>query len=195
MFNYTKSPSSSPATSDRSRSLSRDTPPTPVDCDPRSAKKQEKERDSSLPWSKKPKSKPTTSLSLDTALLEPDFGEGSFPLFGAPPSSRGMAGTAAPRDIATRQASTSPRGPQPSTLTSALRKSSDGVSGNQRPDNIDSVANGDRYDSNNKSSSRTDHGAVPIFPGDRPRRESIAQSLGTGMSWGGVSVGSWIRDE
>jgi transcription factor SFP1 len=27
------------------------------------------------------------------------------------------------------------------------------------------------------------------------RRESIASSLVGGMSWGGVSVGSWIRDE
>ena len=29
----------------------------------------------------------------------------------------------------------------------------------------------------------------------RPRRESMANSLVGGMSWGGVSVGSWIRDE
>lgn len=30
---------------------------------------------------------------------------------------------------------------------------------------------------------------------DRPRRESMGNSLVGGMSWGGVSVGSWIRDE
>lgn len=29
----------------------------------------------------------------------------------------------------------------------------------------------------------------------RTRRESLAGSLVGGMSWGGVSVGSWIRDE
>lgn len=29
----------------------------------------------------------------------------------------------------------------------------------------------------------------------RARRESMANSLVGGMSWGGVSVGSWIRDE
>ncbi len=29
----------------------------------------------------------------------------------------------------------------------------------------------------------------------QPRRESMAGSLAGGMSWGGVSVGSWIRDE
>lgn len=30
---------------------------------------------------------------------------------------------------------------------------------------------------------------------NRQRRESLAGSLVQGMSWGGVSVGSWIRDE
>lgn len=30
---------------------------------------------------------------------------------------------------------------------------------------------------------------------EKPRRESLAGSLVGGMSWGGVSVGSWIRDE
>ena len=30
---------------------------------------------------------------------------------------------------------------------------------------------------------------------EHPRRESLAGSLVGGMSWGGVSVGSWIRDE
>jgi len=42
-------------------------------------------------------------------------------------------------------------------------------------------------------------GARPISvkgrPSDKIRRESLAQSLGTGMSWGGVSVNSWIRDD
>lgn len=47
--------------------------------------------------------------------------------------------------------------------------------------------------------SRFENGARPIsMKGramDRNRRESLAQSLGMGMSWGGASVGSWIRDE
>jgi transcription factor SFP1 len=39
-------------------------------------------------------------------------------------------------------------------------------------------------------------GARPISMKDRPRRESnTMNSLVNGLSWGGVSVGSWIRDE
>ena len=30
---------------------------------------------------------------------------------------------------------------------------------------------------------------------EKPRRESLAGSMVTGMSWGGNSVGCWIRDE
>jgi transcription factor SFP1 len=41
------------------------------------------------------------------------------------------------------------------------------------------------------------NGARPISMKDRPRRESNngMGSFAGGMSWGGVSVGSWIRDE
>lgn len=46
---------------------------------------------------------------------------------------------------------------------------------------------------------RFEHGARPIsmkgMANERARRESLAQSLNAGMSWGGISVGSWIRDE
>ncbi|EON69453.1 hypothetical protein W97_08713 [Coniosporium apollinis CBS 100218] len=38
-------------------------------------------------------------------------------------------------------------------------------------------------------------GARPISVKDRQRRESQAGSLSNGMSWGGISVGSWIRDD
>jgi len=46
--------------------------------------------------------------------------------------------------------------------------------------------------------SRFENGARPISMkgvSNEKRRESIAQSLGAGMSWGGISVGSFIRDE
>jgi transcription factor SFP1 len=39
-------------------------------------------------------------------------------------------------------------------------------------------------------------GARPIMVKDRPRRESNnTGSFMGGMSWGGISVGSWVRDE
>ena len=43
---------------------------------------------------------------------------------------------------------------------------------------------------------RSGNGAQPISMNrDKPRRESLASSLVGGMSWGGVSVSSWVRDE
>ena len=49
------------------------------------------------------------------------------------------------------------------------------------------------------SGSQYGSGAQPIAMNgssrETPRRESLAGSLVGGMSWGGVSVGSWIRDE
>ena len=42
-------------------------------------------------------------------------------------------------------------------------------------------------------------GAVPISVNgsgrNMPRRESMAGSMAGGMSWGGVSMSSWVRDE
>lgn len=49
------------------------------------------------------------------------------------------------------------------------------------------------------SGSQLGSGAQPISVNassrQKPRRESLAGSMVTGMSWGGNSVGSWIRDE
>lgn len=111
---------------------------------------------------------------------------------------------AAPIDIATRQSSVSPPGQQASNLTSAL----------QRANNVDrtpsfSHANGvglsvfkappPRKDSIGAATAQWGNGTKPISMSgsnrDNPRRESLAGSLVGGMSWGGVSVGSWIRDE
>jgi len=44
--------------------------------------------------------------------------------------------------------------------------------------------------------SRNGSGAQPITMNrEKPRRESLAESMVGGMSWGGVSVSSWVRDE
>lgn len=63
-------------------------------------------------------------------------------------------------------------------------------------------AGGSRHDSVGAMPGLGPHygsGALPISVSGshrgQPRRESIAGSLVGGMSWGGVSVGSWIRDE
>jgi hypothetical protein len=101
--------------------------------------------------------------------------------------------TTSPIDIATptRNASSSPasqaqKNPkflEPDSRTSAMMAAG-----------YDSSMGGSRNDSFS--------GAKPISMNNpnrntegRTRRESLAGSLVGGMSWGGVSVGSWIRDE
>jgi len=115
-----------------------------------------------------------------------------------------MTGPAAPIDIAARQTSVSPPGQQASNLTSALQKANNG----ERTGSI-SHSNGvglsvfkappPRKDSFNTAAGQWGNGTKPISVTgsnrDKQRRESLAGSLVGGMSWGGVSVGSWIRDE
>jgi transcription factor SFP1 len=204
MLDYGDSPpplhrSPSP-TSDLSQPSSRDTTPvTPVASTLPFAKKTGKHRQ--LPWFQRPidVGRSTTGLCLDSTLLEPDFDDDSFPRFGASPPAAGMAGVASHVNISPRQTSTSPRGNQPSNLTSALQRSGSGeppVDGHQMAHSrVEAVPAHDTFN----DATRFEAGARPITmkgkTGDKNRRESLAQSLGTGMSWGGVSVGSWIRDE
>ncbi|KAF1971672.1 hypothetical protein BU23DRAFT_569831 [Bimuria novae-zelandiae CBS 107.79] len=117
-----------------------------------------------------------------------------------------MAQAASPIDIATppRFGSNSPQN-QTSNLTSALREA--GASRDTNPDAPTSQQNGGsefqrpsltaRNDSlNGLGGSFYGSGARPISMKDRPRRESnTMNSLVNGLSWGGVSVGSWIRDD
>ena len=133
--------------------------------------------------------------------------EFDFPLFPSSPpaSSSTMTGPAAPIDIATRQTSVSPPGQQASNLTSALQKA-----GNTERTGSLSHTSGvglsvfkappPRKDSvSAAATAQWGNGTKPISVSgsnrDKPRRESLAGSLVGGMSWGGVSVGSWIRDE
>lgn len=135
----------------------------------------------------------------ESSLIDPDFDESTFPLFGAINQDHHMAVAARPDDnLALRQTSTSPRGNQPSDLTAALRKTNSGESPNFHTSSIDppkpSFITPDHSDMSN-----LENGARPISvkgrPADKNRRESLAQSIGMGMSWGGISVDSWIRDE
>jgi transcription factor SFP1 len=214
MLDYSDSPPPlhhSPATSEKVLPTSREsTPLTPVGFAPSLSRRPDKDRgkDGHLPWLKRPidVGGPASTLFLDSSLLEPDFDDHSFPLFGASPPARSMAGAAAaaaaPINIATRHASTSPRGQQSSNLTSALQGNPDGgarqVPGPGADDRVDNPEGGKPVNTED-GASPWNNGAKPISMGgvsrDKTRRESVAQSLTGGMSWGGISVGSWIRDE
>lgn len=186
--------------SDQASSTSRETTPfTPVALGSFPAKRFDKTFDA-LPWFQRPPqtAKSTRSLCLDSTLVDPDFDENTFPQFGASPRDRSMALAAAPNEtFSNRQTSTSPRGNQPSGLTAAFKKSD---SGERIPTSTSTMeAPPSLVVSDSSDMSRFENGARPISMKGRPtnqnRRESIAQSLGMGMSWGGASVGSWIRDE
>lgn len=148
------------------------------------------------PWFQKiSTAKTTTRLSV----IDPDFDENTFPTFGASPTEQSMAVDAATNNFSVRQTSTSPRGNQPSGLTAALKNESANTSTVQTPRMEaprPSLAVPESSDM-----SRIENGSRPISVKGRPntfnRRESLAQSMGMGMgmSWGGVSVGSWVRDE
>jgi len=191
------------STSDQASLPSRDTTPaTPVSIGSEPRRRSDTALES-LRWFQRPPepAKPTTKLCVDSSLAGPDLDENTFPLFGASPQDHFMAVGAAPDDSLhnkTRHTSTSPRGNQPSDLTAALRRTADSGTPQIRPPTMDgsrsSLAVPEPSDM-----SRFENGARPISvkgrPMDKNRRESLAQSLGMGMSWGGASVGSWIRDE
>jgi hypothetical protein len=211
MLDYSESPPPllhSPVASERALPTSREsTPLTPVAYGPSTARRPDKDRakDSHLPWFKKPIDigSATTSLFLDSSLLEPDFDDHSFPLFGAEPPARSMADAATPIDITPRQSSNSPRGPQSSNLTSALQRVPE-VESSRLPPFAPSHHTLDTEDGGKSvtmadGTSLSHSGAKPISVKASSKEPipqgSVAQSVTTGMSWGGISVGSWIRDE
>lgn len=174
-----------------------------------------KDRDLYFSWHRKPHELgPAPSQLVDSDLLFEDAGDCSFPLFPESPPrhpSRDMAPAAEPIDITPpRFNSASPQN-QTSNLTFALREANANANANRdlsaTPNNQPNPANHEsreprpsmsgRHDSiNGLASSLYSSGARPISMKDRPRRESNAMgSFAGGMSWGGVSVGSWIRDE
>ncbi|KAK5100414.1 Transcriptional regulator of ribosomal biogenesis proteins [Lithohypha guttulata] len=104
-------------------------------------------------------------------------------------------------NLTVRQTATSPsaRGNQPSGLTAALQRDSSDDFLSPKVQAMSTQRPSLGLPSESSDMSRFENGARPISmkgrPMDKNRRESLAQSLGMGMSWGGASVGSWIRDD
>ena len=166
-------------------------------------RKADKDKDSGLAWHHKQSGFGGSSY-VDSALLDSDFEDTdtSFPLFNDPAPVLNMASRTTPIDIASPSRAASPRASHTSNLTSALQS----TSGNEvRPTTAMDIsgtpgkafgplAGGGRATATPGSQHS---GAQPISmnASNRERRESLASSIVTGMSWGGNSVGSWIRDE
>ncbi|OWY58518.1 c2h2 transcription factor [Alternaria alternata] len=164
-------------------------------------------------WHRKPQELVASHQPSEDVLFE-DAGDCSFPLFPEEPQLHsGFAdmATASPIDIQTppRYGSNSPQN-QTSNLTSALRQQAEAQPDNMsttpgllNPNNFD-FTNGQRPSMSERhpsismlgSSFYGNSGARPITMKDRGRRESTNMgSFAGGMSWGGHSVGSWIRDD
>jgi transcription factor SFP1 len=208
----------SPVTSDRGRESTAETTPisTPIEqaASPHFGRSK-KDSDLYFSWARKPHELGASRSPLfESDLLFDDAGDCSFPLFTddttpqQPSTLRDMARTATPIDITTppRFGSNSPQN-QTSNLTSALRAEAGANRDQSATPNLnvngtelrsERPSLGGRNDSvgNGLGSSFYGSAARPISMKDRGRRESNAMgSFAGGMSWGGVSVGSWIRDE
>jgi transcription factor SFP1 len=164
-------------------------------------------------WHRKPHELAASRLP-DTDVLFEDAGDCSFSLFPDSPQYhsvfQNMAQTQpSPIDIQTppRYGSNSPQN-QTSNLTSALREAEAQHDLSSTPNQLN--PNGfdfgggrpgmsERHPSISMlgSSFYGNSASRPISMRDRGRRESSNNmgSFAGGMSWGGVSVGSWIRDE
>ena len=196
----------SPATSDLERTSTTDSTPvgTPrafdAQCGKRSQKERDKEKDLLFSWHRKSPSGFAGGASsfVDTTLLEAGFDDSTYPLFSEEPFELDMAGMSSPIDITSKD--TSARGAQHSRMLGPRNgddvqaTAMDIVNGTGRP----SRATSGRLDSISEAQAPGAYssGAQPMsLSKDRPRRESIASSMVGGMSFGGISVGSWIRDE
>lgn len=139
------------------------------------------------------------SSYVDSTFLESDFEDTTFPLFNESSPILNMGSRTTPIDITSPSRAGSPRSTQTSNLTSALQS----TSGNEvRPvtamDMSGTPFRG--FGGFGGATPGSQHsGAQPISVNasnrEKSRRESLAGSMLTGLSWGGTSVGSWIRDE
>ena len=203
----------SPVLSDPGRSSTAETTPigTPRGSGSTYPRRFEKEKDSGFSWHRKVTdvfAGGSTSY-VDSTLLELDLEDSTFPLFGDQYGAESMlASRATPVDIpkSAMDSPTASRAHYTSNLTTALQSTSGNESRATQAVNISST-NGKGYSNGamrresvggmSAYGSNYGSGAQPIAmnSSSKPRRESIAGSLAAGMSFGGVSVSSWIRDE
>ncbi|KAL8958632.1 MAG: hypothetical protein Q9183_005797, partial [Haloplaca sp. 2 TL-2023] len=202
----------SPVTSEQERSSTAETTPigTPKAFDYTFRRRSDKEKERDLLTSHYRKATgfgACGSSYVDSALLESDLEDYTFPLF-PETSDLDMDLRAGSTATATSSHNAQPhtRHPFTSNLTSALQSTSanemiptpatstgSGKGSNSGLPRTDALTGTDSYYEYYPS------GAQPISMNgahkERPRRESLAGSMVSGMSWGGVSVGSWVRDD
>ena len=188
--------------SDRERSSTAETTPigTPRGFSSAFPRRTEKEKDTLFSWQHRHGGfASNTSSYVDSTLLESDLEDPTFPLFDDHSGHLDMGSRTTPIDIAASSRHGSPRSAHTSNLTSALQT----TSGNEiRPTtamDMSGQSKGFGAGFGDAASGSGFGGAQPISVNasnrEKPRRESLAGSMVTGMSWGGNSVGSWIRDE
>jgi transcription factor SFP1 len=190
----------SPSSSDHDHLSTRESTPvgTPVSSLATNSRKPERDRDLYFSWRRKAAGGSGASAHHPLESTESDDLV-PFPLFPSSPPERTMD-----LDLSPRAAATSPSGQQASNLTSALQRAGEPL-GFESTNNWGAApsavlrANAARKESFGANMAQWGNGSKPIMMTgsnrEKPRRESLAGSLVGGMSWGGVSVGSWIRDE
>ena len=190
----------SPVASDRERSSTAETTPISTPRAFATGFPRKAEKENLFSWQYRHSGfAPPTSAYVDSTLLDSDFEESTFPLFNEPSVSLNPRSAGKATENATPSGHQALRGPSyTSTLTSALQTTSTNEVRSTTAMDVGSQPNG--FGSGlGGSASQQGTSAQPISVKasnrEQPRRESLASSLVTGMSWGGNSVGSWIRDE
>ena len=197
----------SPATSDLERTSTTDSTPvgTPrafeAQCGKRPQKERDREKDLLFSWHKKSPSGFAGGASsyVDTTLLEAGFDDSTYPLFGEEPFSLDMDGRSSPINITSKDIT--PRRNQRSNALDSqvgedVRANAMDIAGEYNRQSRTASGRLDSISEGQPAVAGYSNGAQPMsMTKDRPRRESLASSMVGGMSFGGVSVGSWIRDE
>jgi transcription factor SFP1 len=192
------------SSSDQEHLSTRESTPigTPKDFIATNSRKHDRDRDFEPSWHHKSLDRSSSLLHRFESKLPPTSETDDlvpFPLFPSSPPDRSMD-----LDLSPRATAVSSSGQQASNLTSALRRAGE-PPGFDHPNTYGTTnstafkSNAARKESFGANMSQWGNGSKPIMMTgsnrEKTRRESLAGSLVGGMSWGGVSVGSWIRDE